>query len=195
MEAERRILLLTISLVFVVLLLQSLQTRASHTTSFIAASCKGTTYPHLCFDSLSPYESAVGSNHWKLCNRAMWVTLQAARNSSVLVYGLSKKHGLSNVEAEVIDVCVENVIDGSDRIRQSMDAMGVGQLTKSNFDWQISNIKTWMSAAITDMMTCEDAFDELKLVNPKLKNKVVRSVHIAEKFTSNALYLINNLRF
>lgn len=78
-------------------------------------------------------------------------------------------------------------------LQDSLDAMAHLDDDSSNFDrdFQISNIKTWVSAAITNDQTCYDEFDEMN-VDPTVRDQVRRSVLNVARKTSNALYFINN---
>ncbi|GAB4825971.1 hypothetical protein Ancab_008839 [Ancistrocladus abbreviatus] len=62
----------------------------------------------------------------------------------------------------------------------------------SDMKFKMSNIKTWMSAAITDENTCMDGVDEHQ-VNPTVKSKIRDGILGVAKLTSNALSLVNQL--
>ncbi|KAB1224351.1 21 kDa protein [Morella rubra] len=85
-----------------------------------------------------------------------------------LLLKLSKQKGLTRSEAVVIKDCIENTKDAIDELKESLDAMG--HLRGSNLKFQIVDIKTWVSAALTDENTCTDGFDGQRL-SPAVKNK------------------------
>ncbi|TYJ97078.1 21 kDa protein-like [Cucumis melo var. makuwa] len=66
------------------------------------------------------------------------------------------------------------------------------KLRGSNFDLAMSNVQTWVSAALTDETTCSEGFKG-KTVKGGVKAAVrSRIVNIAQ-LTSNALSLINRI--
>lgn len=61
--------------------------------------------------------------------------------------------------------------------------------------WRVSNAQTWMSAALTDEFTCEDGFEGVggEGEGERVKVEVRRGVRRVERYTSNALALVNRL--
>ena len=67
----------------------------------------------------------------------------------------------------------------------------MGQLGSYDFELQISNIQTWVSAALTDDDTCVDGFDGRDMeghVKATVRRHVLKVAHL----TSNALALVNS---
>lgn len=84
--------------------------------------------------------------------------------------------------------CVEMLSDSVDELQKSISEMG--NFKSSDFKMMISDVQTWVSAALTDESTCTDGFAGNEL-NGNLKTVVRgRIVNIAQ-LTSNALALIN----
>ncbi|OMO98098.1 Pectinesterase inhibitor [Corchorus olitorius] len=68
----------------------------------------------------------------------------------------------------------------------------MANLQASDREAQMENIRTWVSAALTDEGTCTDEFDGQKVsdaVNKRIKKTVLKLA----KLTSNCLALIDNL--
>ncbi|XP_059666973.1 21 kDa protein-like [Cornus florida] len=188
---------LTFLLLTLLLFITHIQAAKTPTTytNFIKTSCNSTTYPSLCYKSLSSYAASVQTNPKKLCNAALTVTIQAARNTLDTVSKLAAQKGLTSSEAAAIKDCVENVGDSIDELKQSLKAMGgLGSSTDVDKEFLMSSVKTWMSAAITDEDTCTDGFAGRK-VSVSVKNKVRSSILGVAKLTSNALSLINHLTY
>ncbi|KAJ6410676.1 hypothetical protein OIU84_007432 [Salix udensis] len=80
--------------------------------------------------------------------------------------------------------------DSIDMLKQSLKALG--SVNGSEIEFQISNIKTWMSAAMTDETTCTDGIDERK-ISDEVMRKIRKSIVNISMLTSNALALINKL--
>lgn len=81
--------------------------------------------------------------------------------------------------------------DTIDRISKSVKELkNMGSARGKDFEWHMSNIETWISAALTDENTCGDGFAG-KTFNGRIKASVrARVTHVAQ-VTSNALALIN----
>uniref|UniRef100_A0A5B6Z056 Pectinesterase inhibitor domain-containing protein n=1 Tax=Davidia involucrata TaxID=16924 RepID=A0A5B6Z056_DAVIN len=159
-------------------------------TEFIRTSCSATTYPKLCFTSLSNRASVIQTSPKLLAHSALSVTLDTSLSMSTMMLKLSQTHGLKPREVAAIRDCIEELSDSVDRLSKSMKEMN--QLKKgSNFDLMMSDIQTWVSAALTDEDTCTEGFAG-NTMNGNLKTVVRgRIVNIAH-LTSNALALINS---
>ncbi|XP_050227121.1 pectinesterase inhibitor 4-like [Mercurialis annua] len=159
---------------------------------YLKTACNSTTYPKICYSSLSSYISIIKTSDLNLCSTALNVSLTVAYNASSLVTLLSNRTGLSKAEAAVIKDCVEQIGDTIDELKQSFDAFGSLYLNNSDIRFQISNIQTWVSAALTNEDTCSDGVDETK-VSSSVKNMLKKSMLNVARITSNALALINKL--
>ncbi|OAY48156.1 21 kDa protein [Manihot esculenta] len=157
---------------------------------FIKTSCEVTRYPDLCYQVLSPYASTIQDDHTQLANAALNVTLQTAESTSNMVLNLLKAHNQMPKEAGAIRDCVENMKDSVDELQQSLVAMK--DLEGPDFEMKMSNIQTWVSAALTDEDTCMDGF-EGNAMNGKVKETIRSYIERVSQLTSNALALINKL--
>lgn len=160
--------------------------------TYIKNSCNSTTYPYICYKSLSPYASTIEADPLKLCNTSLSVALNAARDASSAISKLlnNDDNKLSSIGEEVVQDCLGNVKDSIEQLQDSLDAMAH---LDAYFDreFQISNMKTWVSSAITNDQTCYDGFDDMN-VDSTLGDKIRRRVLNVARKTSNALYFINN---
>ncbi|XP_059625470.1 21 kDa protein-like [Cornus florida] len=180
-------------LVFISHMKPTLASKAPKTcTNFIKTSCNSTTYPSLCYKSLSPYAPSVKTSPKGLCNAALSVTIRAARNTLSVVSKLTEQKGITHTEAATIKDCIENVGDSIDDLKQSLKAMGSLIGAKADKESLMADVKTWMSAAITDEDTCTDGFAG-RNISPTVKNTIRNSKLGIAKLTSNALSLINHL--
>ncbi|KAJ6761211.1 hypothetical protein OIU79_025942 [Salix purpurea] len=159
-------------------------------TNYLKKACNSTLYPQICFESLSSYTSTIKTNGLKMCTKALTVTLKAASNTSRLVRSLSKEGNLSKAEAGIIKDCIDEMGDSIDMLKKSLKALG--SVNGSEIEFQISNIKTWMSAAMTDETTCTDGIDERK-ISDEVMRKIRKTIVNISMLTSNALALINKL--
>ncbi|KDP22407.1 hypothetical protein JCGZ_26238 [Jatropha curcas] len=161
--------------------------------NYLKTACNTTTYPKLCYNSLSPYTSTIKTNDLSLCNTALTITVKVAKNTSGLIKELSKRKGLSKSEAAVIKDCKDEISDSIDELKQAIKALA--SLKSSNSTaYVIDDIKTYVSAAITNDYTCLDGFEGMK-VSASLQSKIKKSVTNFASLTSNALALINKLEY
>ncbi|XP_047172596.1 21 kDa protein-like [Vigna umbellata] len=160
-------------------------------TVFIRTSCSSTTYPTLCYSSLVKHADSIQTNRVVLAGTALNVTLASAKSTSAMMRTLGKRQGLKPREVAAMKDCVEELGDSVDELRRSIDEMS--HLRGSNFEMTMSDVQTWVSAALTDESTCTDGFQETATGATNIKSTVRgQVVHVAQ-LTSNALALINQL--
>ncbi|KAI8564618.1 hypothetical protein RHMOL_Rhmol03G0194800 [Rhododendron molle] len=162
-------------------------------TNFIKASCSATTYPPLCFQTLSPHASAIKTNPWRLSNDALTISIESALVASAFVSKLAQQRGLAHRDAMAIKDCMGNIAGSIGLLRQSREALrSVGR--SDSIAFAMDSIKTWVSAAITDESSCTDEFSGGK-VSEGVKREVRSGIARFAKTTSNALALINHLHY
>nr|GMD55537.1 21 kDa protein-like [Ipomoea batatas] len=151
---------------------------------FIRISCQATTYPNLCYTSLSSHASDIRADPQLLAHTALTLTLQTAESTSAVMVKMGKSQGLSHREVGAMRDCVEELRDSVNEIRKSLGEMK--QLKGSDFNLKVNDIQTWVSAALTDEDTCTEGFAKGN-VKAAVREAIVNVAHM----TSNALALIN----
>ncbi|KAJ8548388.1 hypothetical protein K7X08_030857 [Anisodus acutangulus] len=164
---------------------------SSVATSFIKSSCKVTTYPEVCVTSLAGYAPTIKRSPQHLAQTALSISLDRAQSAQSFVNKLCKFKGLKPREYAALKDCLEEMSDTIDRISKSVKELeSMGRTRGNDFQWHMSNIETWISAALTDENTCGDGFAG-KALNGRIKASIkARVTHVAQ-VTSNALALIN----
>ncbi|KAK9060963.1 hypothetical protein SSX86_018143 [Deinandra increscens subsp. villosa] len=157
-------------------------------TGYINSSCQATRYPDLCTKTLSPYAATVQTNPMELANVALSVSLKSAKATSKAVRDLSKERGLSTKDGQAVADCLENMSDSVDEMKKSMTAMK--EMDGPEFEENMGNVKTWVSAALTDEDTCMDGFEEN---DGKMKERIRGYIVNVAELTSIALSLITNI--
>ncbi|CDP05319.1 unnamed protein product [Coffea canephora] len=158
-------------------------------TEFIRTSCSTTTYPELCYASLSDQATIIRSDPELLAHAALSVSLDTAKSTSSMMVKLSQSHGMTPREVGAMRDCVEELGDSVDELKKSMGEMP--QLRGPNFALTVNDIQTWVSAALTDEDTCMDGFAG-KAMNGNTKIAVRNQIVNVAHMTSNALALINS---
>lgn len=158
---------------------------------FIKSSCRSTSYPELCVQCLSGYAGSIRQSERDLAQAAMSVSLAKAQSAAEFVSKLTKVRGIRRREYEAVRDCVENMGDSIDRLSRSVREMGrMGRAGGQDFTWHMSNVQTWVSAALTDESTCLDGFAG-RAMDGNVKAAIKRRVNHVAQVTSNALALVN----
>ncbi|MBA0678897.1 hypothetical protein Goari_020215 [Gossypium aridum] len=156
---------------------------------YIKSSCSTTTYPNLCYRSLSVYASSINTSPKLLVHTALNVTLRASKATSRLMVKISRFHGLEPRVAAAMADCIEVIGDSVDELQQSLGELG--HISRSNISLTMSDVQTWVSAALTDEDTCMDGFAGNNMngyAKTMARKRIIKVAHL----TSNALALINN---
>ncbi|XP_031492546.1 21 kDa protein-like [Nymphaea colorata] len=163
-------------------------------TEFIRTSCKATRWPAICFSSLSAYAGSVQQSPSQLARVAISVSLSKARTASGYVGNLSANAppGCDPRSKMALHDCSKTFKQAIGLMAQSLDELRY--LYAGNFRWRMSNIQTWMSAALTNEQTCVDGFEGVTTTAAlPIKSTIANKVSDVSKVTSNALALVNCL--
>ncbi|CAN1186030.1 Pectinesterase inhibitor 10 [Linum perenne] len=163
---------------------------------FIKTSCNSTLYRKLCFRSLSPYASEIGSDPKLLALKSLNITLKVTKSASKLMKRIARIPGVTGAAAD----CVEEVESAVDALSTS-----IGEFRGASpggggpgFCRVIDDVETFVGAAETYEETCLDGFEEAagmaggsSAVNRNAKKIVEKRVKKVEKYTSNCLALVD----
>ncbi|KAJ8552666.1 hypothetical protein K7X08_020059 [Anisodus acutangulus] len=95
-------------------------------------------------------------------------------------------------ELQAAKDCSFTMSDSVYQLNRSIPELGQsGKLAsrRDEFTWHISNVQTWISAALTDENACLDMFNDPSM-DGKIKDSVRARVFVASQVTSNALALV-----
>ncbi|KAK9051076.1 hypothetical protein SSX86_027702 [Deinandra increscens subsp. villosa] len=166
----------------------------SNDTDFIHTSCRTTLYPQTCINSLSGYSSAVQRDPGRLARVAINVTLSKTKHMAKYVSNLTRDvdYGGSPRLAAAVHDCHSLLADAVYGVRESLGQMGTLNGTGEALRFQISNVQTWMSAALTNLETCTDGFEDVAADGGGVKDDVCGRAVKVKEVTSNALALVNS---
>ncbi|KAG7014820.1 hypothetical protein SDJN02_22449, partial [Cucurbita argyrosperma subsp. argyrosperma] len=160
-------------------------------SNFIKSKCSAATYPDLCVQSLSTFASTIQQNPRQLVQTALVVSLSRAQSTRSFVWKMTKFSGLKKREYAALRDCMEEVGDTVDRLSKSVEELKrVSGSKQKDFQWHMSNVETWVSAAMTDENTCSDGFAGSAL-NGRIKSSIRARIVDVSRVISNALSLIN----
>ncbi|XWS63952.1 hypothetical protein CRYUN_Cryun06bG0145700 [Craigia yunnanensis] len=165
----------------------------TNATDFIRTSCSATLYPDFCYTSLSGYSNAIQQDPARLSRIAIGISLSKARQMAAYVSNLSREadYGADPRTSAALHDCFSNMGDAVDEIRGSLKQIRKLVAPGSeSFRFQMGNVQTWMSAALTDEETCTDGFEDV--AEGRMKTEVYNRAEKVKKFTSNALALVNS---
>ncbi|KAL8093837.1 pectinesterase inhibitor 3 [Apium graveolens] len=175
------------------LLILSLSTTFLHNTvaksdipssDLIHASCIHANYPQICLRTLSTYAPPATTPN-DLAQAAVKISLTRSQKASEFLSDL--KHKSAKREKDAVSDCVSQMSDSVDELSRTLSELK--HLRRGiEFKWQMSNVETWVSAALTNEDTCLDGFKE---IDGKVRSDVRRKITNVARVTSNALYLIN----
>ncbi|XP_039032628.1 pectinesterase inhibitor 3-like [Hibiscus syriacus] len=154
----------------------------------IRSSCINDCYPSLCLRTLSSYSGPINTPR-DLAQAAVKVSLARARKaSSYLTNNVTVALWRSGRERAALTDCVEQMAESVDELSRTLSELK--HLRGETFEFQMSNARTWVSAALTYEDTCLDGFEG---VEKKVKSDVKKKITNVAKVTSNALYMIRKL--
>ncbi|CAM8882025.1 unnamed protein product [Rhodiola kirilowii] len=158
-------------------------TAAAEGGDFIRSSCNGTLYPDICYATLSPFANDINSSKAFLAETAISVSLKKSKSAAAFV---SRQNQTVTVED-----CASTLKDAAEQARRSLSQFKeiIGKPVES-VRMEVSNVQTWMSAALTNQGTCIDGFEEVE-DGSVIRAEVVKRAQLAKKVTSNALAFIN----
>ncbi|CAI9755365.1 unnamed protein product [Fraxinus pennsylvanica] len=164
----------------------------SDPTNFIKTSCRATLYPALCIQCLSTYASTIRQSELQLAQVALAVSLSRARSASNFISKLAKRRGRKQRGYQATKDCIEIMGDTVYQLNRSIKELGRmrRRFTGQDFAWHVSNVQTWVSAALTNENTCLDGFSG-PAMNGNAKAAIRKRVLNVAQVTSNALALVN----
>lgn len=166
---------------------------------FIKSSCRATRYPAVCVRTLAGYANVIRQSEQQLAIAALNVSISRTKSSGSFMKKVGKVKGIKPRELYgAVHDCNKNMDSSVDHLSQSVKELGlttgnnrgVGEGSGSVL-WHMSNVQTWVSAALTDQNTCLDGFAAPHL-DGNLKASIKARVVDVSQVTSNALALVNH---
>jgi pectinesterase inhibitor-like protein len=166
--------------------------------AFLLARCATTLYRATCYDTLIPYGCAFGTNPVRLARTATDVGAAQLRTLSALAKdAVARGQPQQGVAYYALRDCASTVSSAARLSKQSaaelarLDAAG-GNATVTQVRWAISNAQTWLSAAMSNEVTCAEGLAPWGGASPAAKALVDGAVD-AMQSTSVALTMVNGM--
>ncbi|KAL3640593.1 hypothetical protein CASFOL_015561 [Castilleja foliolosa] len=155
---------------------------ASNSADSLKTVCAVTRYPDSCFSSISPLNSPPSNNPLGFFNLSLHASMLEVSNLKNLLVEPKTQPAMKD--------CAELFDDASSELGRSAESVCVGRGEKVLTEMKISDLKTWISAAMTDQETCLDGLAEMgSTALGEFRVKVQRS----QEYMSNTLAILNNI--
>ncbi|KAG9444997.1 hypothetical protein H6P81_016337 [Aristolochia fimbriata] len=160
-------------------------------SGFVNESCGKTEYPDVCLSTLGEFAGLIHDNPRQLAQMAVSVSLRRGRLSAAYVSYVIHSNSVNDRYAqEVLGDCKETLATAVGQIKDSLgEVRRMTDAGSADFRLRLSNAQTWMSAALSNVDTCNDEFEDAKV--GKVKTDVLDRVKRFQKVTANALALVN----
>ncbi|CAN6451331.1 unnamed protein product [Victoria cruziana] len=162
----------------------------SSSTNAVRSTCAPTRFPADCQRALSGHLSPTGSP-FDLAQATISASLVKATSASQFVSNALKSNPPVQREEAALRDCADELSQSLDELSRSLtEIRRSASAGASPSRWLLSNVETWVSAALTNDDTCLDGF---RSVEGSIKKAVRARVTDVARATSNALYFINRL--
>ncbi|KAL3812940.1 hypothetical protein ACJIZ3_014208 [Penstemon smallii] len=155
----------------------------SASTKAVKAICSPTDYKETCEESLSKTNTTDPKELIKVAFDATVKNIgDVIKNSSLL-----QEAAKDSRTKEAFNVCKEVLETSIEDLKRSFDK--VGEFDASKIDEYVSDVKTWLSGAITNQETCIDAFENTTGDTGEKMKKLLKT---ASELSSNGLAMVSD---
>lgn len=154
----------------------------------VREACSVTRFQDLCIHSLASFSKTAKRSPYLWARAAVSVTITETKSAIVYLAKLKQEGRMQGRARTALEDCVECFHDAIDELHESLSELR--DLESETFEYQMQNVETWMSAALTNEDTCLDGF--LGRKGRRVEALVARVVNVTF-FTSNALAMVNKL--
>lgn len=158
----------------------------------LKAVCSVTQYPASCFSSISALEMGNTTDPEVLFKLSLRVAMNEL--SKLKDYPDKLIQSIKDTTLQgALKVCATVFDDAVDRLNDSISSMAIGEGEQILSPAKMNDLKTWLSATITDQETCLDALQELsttKHFNQTLVDQVKTAMENSTEFVSNSLAIV-----
>ncbi|CAL1368267.1 unnamed protein product [Linum trigynum] len=171
---------------------ENIPVAAATTLDSIRAVCNVTQHPDSCLAAIS---AAVGGNPKPVTDpeEILKVSIQVSLKRFADLASLFRNSSGGEWGSKVaVDDCVDQLGEGVSNLNQSLAAMEVEASTEGKMltPAKIDDLKTWISAAMTDEETCGDGLEEM---GAKVPEGVKAEMEECKQLLSNSLAILANM--
>ncbi|XP_010261670.1 PREDICTED: pectinesterase 3-like [Nelumbo nucifera] len=162
----------------------------------IKTVCNVTLYPKSCISSISSLKlEQKTTDPEEIFKLSLQVAFNELSNLSSLPQKLIAKVNNDPALVAALQDCQIQFEEAVDQINSSISSMQVGQREKLLTDSKITNLRTWLSSAITYEQTCLDGLEELNSSSSKaVLEEMKAAMRISMELTSNSLAIVSKMQ-
>ncbi|PON78277.1 Pectin lyase fold/virulence factor [Trema orientale] len=164
------------------------------THAILKSSCSITRFPELCYSTVASNAGAAKRvrSPRDVIETSLNITITAVEHNYFAIKRLAEtRKGLTKREKTALHDCLETIDETLDELREAQDDLRVYP-NKKSLSQHADDLKTLLSAAITNQETCLDGFSHDKADEKVRKVLIAGEVHV-ERLCSNVLALIKNM--
>ncbi|EOA24570.1 hypothetical protein CARUB_v10017832mg, partial [Capsella rubella] len=154
--------------------------------------CAVTRYPETCFSSLS---SSLNESDSKLNPESILELSLRVASKEVSRLSMSFRSINDMPEDAAVGDCVKLYTDALSQLNESMSEIEREKEKKKGGNWLteevVGDVKTWISAAMTDGETCSDGIDEMGTV---VGNEIKKEMEMANQMMSISLAIVSQMK-
>ncbi|XP_061340867.1 pectinesterase-like [Gastrolobium bilobum] len=164
-----------------------------HSHTIIKNACSSTFYPELCFSAISSEPGITNkvTNHKDVIELSLNITTRAVEHNYFTVEKLQNKKGLTKREKIALHDCLETIDETLEELKEAFEDLKLYPQKKSLYQ-HADDLKTLISAAITNQVTCLDGFSHEGADKTVRKALEQGQIHV-EHMCSNALAMTKNM--
>ncbi|KAJ9190472.1 hypothetical protein P3X46_001672 [Hevea brasiliensis] len=166
-------------------------TSPSH--AVLKSSCSSTRYPDLCFSAVASVPGATSNlaSQKDVIEVSLNITIAAVEHNYFTVKKLIARRKLTKREKTALHDFLETIDETLDELHKALEDLKEYP-SKKSLSQHADDLKTLMSAAMTNQETCLDGFSHEKADKKVRQVLLAGQVHV-EKMCSNALAMIKNM--
>ncbi|XP_050215478.1 putative invertase inhibitor [Mercurialis annua] len=127
------------------------------TQDLISTACSHTLYYEICISSLNSDPRTKTADLQELANVALNLTISYGQETLAHITDLKSTARGNDTVSSCLGDCMEVFSDAVEELNEAIDALRIKSL---------ENVKTFVSAAMTDSDTCDEGFKEIGFVSP-----------------------------
>ncbi|KAB2029200.1 hypothetical protein ES319_D05G146800v1 [Gossypium barbadense] len=160
----------------------------------VKSACSGTFYPDLCFSAVTTVPAGTAKkvrSQKDVIELSLNITTTAVEHNYFKIKKLLARKDLTTREETALHDCLETIDETLDELHEAVEDLHEYP-NKKSLTQHADDLKTLMSAAMTNQETCLDGFSH-EGADKKIREVLIDGEKYVEKMCSNALAMIKNM--
>ncbi|MBA0866146.1 hypothetical protein Goshw_018320 [Gossypium schwendimanii] len=162
--------------------------------AIVKSACSGTFYPDLCFSAVTTVPAGTSKkvrSQKDVIELSLNITTTAVEHNYFKIKKLLARKDLTTREKTALHDCLETIDETLDELHEAVEDLHEYP-NKKSLTQHADDLKTLMSAAMTNQETCLDGFSH-EGADKKIREVLIDGEKYVEKMCSNALAMIKNM--